>query len=308
MNVFEVKQIQLENMRYPSRKTREYSLGLYSSLEKAFEAIQISVEKRKEEEEESEQEEYDDWTFVDDTMGYVIYEKGIDSPNYWDEFSIHTYTKDGTLNDEWFWADENNPMELKAYYGCPEENIRFKPGDIVEVWEFGYSELSIICHLPPSTKEFEEYKKRWERFEPHYLLKEDTNWDSSDYCYLTFSLGEGDTHSHPYAPYVFAPTKKISPSMKRKLHAKLLEENFTFGDHLQISELPFAKDLKVLDELLNGWERFIDEKYYCGMECLVDYEKADKIKAQLNFSKEQAQRFDRFYEACVRLVNEKREK
>ena len=96
--------------------------------------------------------------------------------------------------------------------------------------------------------------------------------------------------------------------MKRKLHAKLLEENFTFGDYLQISELPFANDPKVLNELLNGWERFIDEKYYCGMECLVDYEKADKIKAQLNFSEEQAQRFDRFYEACVRLVNEKREK
>ena len=44
------------------------------------------------------------------------------------------------------------------------------------------------------------------------------------------------------------------------------------------------------------------------MESLVDYAKADDIKAQLDFSEEQAQRFDRFYEACVRLVNEKREK
>ena len=306
MNVFEVKQIQLKSMRYPSRKTRECFLGLYSSLEKAYEAIQTSVAKRKKEEGESEKEEYDDWTFVDDTMGYVIYEKGVDIPNYCDELSIHTYKKDGTLNDEWFWSDENDPMTLKAYYGCTEKNIRFKPGDIVEVWEFGCSELSIICHLPPSTKEFEEYKKRWEESEPHYVLKEDTNWDSSDYCYLTFSLGKGDTHSHPYAPYVFAPTKKISPSIKLKLQAKLLEENFTFGYRLQISELPFAKDSKVLDELLNGWDKFIDAKYYTGIECLVDYEKADNIKAALSFSEEQSQRFDRFYEECIRLVNEER--
>lgn len=89
------------------------------------------------------------------------------------------------------------------------------------------------------------------------------------------------------------------------MQAHLLEENFTFGYRLPISELPFAKEPKVLDELLKGWERFIAEKYYCGMESLVDYAKADDIKAQLDFSEEQAQRFDRFYEACVRLVNEK---
>ena len=44
------------------------------------------------------------------------------------------------------------------------------------------------------------------------------------------------------------------------------------------------------------------------METLVDYEKADNIKAQLNFSAKQAKRFDRFYETCVRMVNEKRKK
>ena len=60
----------------------------------------------------------------------------------------------------------------------------------------------------------------------------------------------------------------------------------------------------VLDELLNGWERFIDEEYP-GMETLVDHEKADNIKVQLGFSGEQARRFDRFYETCVRMVNEK---
>lgn len=87
-----------------------------------------------------------------------------------------------------------------------------------------------------------------------------------------------------------------------------MEENFTFGYLHQISELPFIKDPKVLDELLNGWDKFVEEKYYQGMECLVDYEKADNIKAQLNFSEEQTRRFNRFYETCVRLVNEKRGK
>lgn len=42
------------------------------------------------------------------------------------------------------------------------------------------------------------------------------------------------------------------------------------------------------------------------MECLVDYGNPDNIKAQLDFSKEQSQRFEHFFDVCVRLVNEKR--
>ena len=151
-------------------------------------------------------------------------------------------------------------------------------------------------------------EKRNKELEQKYGKGHTLILDSSDDRYLTHSLGLGNTHWHPACADVFAPTKKVPATLRRKLQAKLLEENFTFGYRHQISELPFIKDPKVLDELLTGWDKFVDEKYYQGMECLVDYEKADNIKAQLNFSEEQAQRFDRFYETCVRLVNEKRRK
>lgn len=178
-------------------------------------------------------------------------------------------------------------------------------GDIVEVCTHGYAELSIVSSHPWTPQEIE---KRNNELEKEYGKGYTLIIDSTDDCYLTHSLGLGNTHCHPQCAHVFAPTKKVSAILRRKLQAKLLEENFTFGYHLQVSELPFAKDSKVLDELLNGWDKFVEEKYYQGMECLVDYEKADDIKEHLNFSEEQTRRFDRFYETCVRLVNEKRGK
>lgn len=176
-------------------------------------------------------------------------------------------------------------------------------GDIVEVHMRGYAELSIVSSTPWTPQEIERRNKELEkrRGKGHTLTL-----DSYDDCYLTHSLGSGNTHWHPVCSELFAPTKKVPAKIRRKLQAKLLEENFTFGYHLQISELPFVKDPKVLDELLNGWDKFIDAKYYDGMECLVDYENANDIKAALSFSEEQSQRFDRFYEACIRLVNEER--
>lgn len=43
------------------------------------------------------------------------------------------------------------------------------------------------------------------------------------------------------------------------------------------------------------------------MRCLTIREKGDWIKAELNFSEKQSQRFDRIYEECIRLVNEEQE-
>lgn len=298
MVVFELNRIVLETLRYPSRKTWTSELGLFSTFEKAYEMLQKNVAEAKEDEGECGKAGE-----PDDTLGYVINKILLDVP-YGCTVALYTYTRDGEFNDENAWTDEKG--KVLPFYGRSEEKIRFKMGDIVEVYmrEY-YAELSIIgaCPLTP-----QEIEKRNKELEQKYGKGHTLILDSGDDCYLTHSLGLGNTHWHSACADVFAPTKKVPATLRRKLQAKLLEENFTFGYLHQISELPFIKDPKVLDELLNGWDKFVEEKYYQGMECLVDYEKADNIKAQLNFSEEQTRRFDRFYETCVRLVNEKRGK
>lgn len=298
MTVFELSKIKLENLNYPLRKTYKRTLGVYSSLDKAYEALQEFVAE--------EDSKY--------TMGYIVEERVLDA-SYWKNviISTYTYTKYGTLNDGCVWTDENNPGGYNPFYGRPKEEIRFKLGDIVEVCQGNESELQIICHTPTSTEEFERYKARWEK--EGKLPENGTYFDSTDNNYLTYSIGIGDTHGHPMASDVFAPTKKVPTTIKRKLQGKLLEQVITGGHRVQISELPFAKDPKVIDEVLSNWEKLVKPKIYKekkwvyeDMVCLVDYTDADTIKSRLNFSEKQAQRFDRFYKACVRLVNEKREK
>ena len=72
------------------------------------------------------------------------------------EVSIHTYTRTGELNDEQIISDEEHPDCDKPFYGRPKEKIRFKPGDIVEVWQGGISELNIVCALPWTPQEVEK--------------------------------------------------------------------------------------------------------------------------------------------------------
>ena len=49
-----------------------------------------------------------------------------------------------------------------------------------------------------------------------------------------------------------------------------------------------------------------ETKDYDEINCLLIRDKADWIKSQLDFSPKQAQRFDRFYTKCKKLLKEKR--
>lgn len=286
MNVFILEQITLEDLNYPVRETVTSTWGIYSSLDKAYEALQTLVAE--------ENKKY--------TLGYIVTETRLDN---WAtlEVSIHTYTRTGELNDEQIISDEEHPDCDKPFYGRPKEKIRFKPGDIVEVWQGGTSELHIVCALPWTPQEVE---KRNKRLVEEYGEGHELRLDSIDDCYLVYSLGIGDTHGHSQAAYLFAPTQKVPAKIRLKLQAKLIEENFTAGHNLQMSELPFAKDPKVLNEVLNIWEKVAKTKDYDEINCLLIRDKADWIKSQLDFSPKQAQRFDRFYTKCKKLLKEKR--
>lgn len=217
--VFELLQIRLLTSRYVLRKTQEYPLGFFSSLNKACDAIQRSIVQERLDAENGS---------LDGCMGYIINEKLLNTRYGRDILFIHTYTREGKLNDECFLNDEQE--EIRLFYGRPVEKIRFKVGDIVEAYSERYgAELSIVGMLPPSVKDFEERKPYWETLWeeegcPEFLVgRGGAPWDAGDDCYLLYSLGEGDTHSHVISPYVFAPTKKVSKNLERKLREKLIE-------------------------------------------------------------------------------------
>ena len=92
---------------YPLRKTREYTIGIYSSLDKTYEALQAYVV----------DDSYKLWE-KKYTMGFIVRETKLDDKLAWG-ISIHTYTKTGEPNDELFIADEEYPDWDKPFYGRP---------------------------------------------------------------------------------------------------------------------------------------------------------------------------------------------
>lgn len=288
--IFELRKIELdgEKQRYPLRKVYDRVISVYSSLEKAEEAMREFVAKEKAEKAECEQEEEDGCNY-DSTFGYVIYEIRVDkvfAP--WLAFSIRTYTKDGELNDECCWIDRENAGELLPFCGRPEEKIRFRVGDIVEVWHGHTVELEIVAGLPISCKEYEEsWKER------------NVKLDVSDDCYLTYSLGVGDTHGHPQSNELFVPTKKVSAKLKHQLRVKLMAMGVAFGLKGQAEEeliRTYARDSKTVDEILQELEAKPNQE--CALAThipVVYYSVPDRVKTLLPLSEEQAGWYDRIY-------------
>lgn len=302
--IFELKSIKLdgEKQHYPLRKVYDRVKSVYSSLEKAEEAMREIVAKEKAEKAECEQEE-DDYCNYDSTFGYVIYEMQLDkvfAP--WLAFSIRTYTKDGELNDECCWIDRENVGELLPFCGRPEEKIRFKVGDIVEVWHGNTVELEIVAGLPISCKEYEEgWKER------------KVELDASDDCYLTYSLGAGDTHGHPQSDALFVPTKKVSAKLKHQLRVKLMAMGVVFGLKGQAEEeliRTYARDSKTVDEILRELEAKPNRA--CALAThipVVYYSVPDRVKTLLPLSEEQAGWYDRIYlESRQMAKNERKER
>ena len=111
--VFELTRIALETLRYPSRKTQTQELGLYSTFQKAYEMLQELVLESEKEKEECEKEGDPDYNYAF-TLGYAINQKQLDVL-YGPNISIQPYTRDGELNDENIWTDENGTAPYPLY-------------------------------------------------------------------------------------------------------------------------------------------------------------------------------------------------
>lgn len=151
--------------------------------------------------------------------------------------SLRTYLPDGTLwgkNDYGHFmpncaiGDEYNVWGRRnLFWGRKPEEIRFKPGDIVEVlgcpgndyWGNETVDLAIVVKAPPTIAEVEEMRKRY--FETHsgFDLRDhalSTVFDSSldTYEVIPYTYGGLD---HAPTICVFKPAKQVSTKRKKAL-------------------------------------------------------------------------------------------
>ena len=235
--VFELIRIDTRSKaRYPVRKTKTYDLGLFSSLANAEKQMHKDVEECQEAEQrrlnylaEDEESRMDEKRFGHDiVLAYKIAELELDTGVGRNETqSVRTYTADGQPNDECL-LDSAGERHFK---GRTPNQIRFQPGDIVEVITDWEAELCVIEHAQPTVEDYENnrqywlknHKERCQKWGIDYNVLEAFHWDYSDDCYVMLSLGEGDTHFHPESTEVFRPTKPVPKSLLVKLKAKYKE-------------------------------------------------------------------------------------
>ena len=199
--VFELQAIGIHEGRYPVRKASRWRLGLFSSQKKAEEAMRSHVERRLAMDEEDRE----------DFLGYLLTEIALDSCDDEQECSSCSYTADGRFNDR-------NMMDSRGkFHGRPEELVRFKVGDVVEVLDYDRVELCVVAGTPITTEMFEDIKQRAEA--------DIAKRGCEDYCYemdagddqYTVYPARGDYHMHIRSELVFKPTKPISKALRERL-------------------------------------------------------------------------------------------
>ena len=230
--IFElVKIITNSKSRYPIRKTQKRVIGFFSTLAKAEKQIHKDAKICQAWEQKllkhiAEEEVYRNDEKLcghDIVLAYKITERELDEEHDENIQSVRTYTADGQPNDECL-------LDYKCerrFEGRPPEQIRFRPGDIVEVINEWQAELCVVAHAQPTKDDYKGFCKHClERHEEIMF-----HWDYSDDSYLVESLGEGDTHFHPQSPFVFHPTKSISKALKDKFKAKYEEILARYDKH-----------------------------------------------------------------------------
>lgn len=225
-SVFVVEAINTYNDRYPRRKAWLAALAYCSTLERAEKALRLSIMDDQRYEKDKPRAEWDLYH-----VGYLISERFVDpfatqknvlSYDWACYIRVRSYTADGTF------VCENSTPEIAPEYeflGRKPEDVRFHHGDIVEVYWYGYAELCIVDHEPPSVERAQELNERARQMHPDE--PEEWKWlermDYSDDAYLVYSLGEGDTHSHPLSYTLFPPSKPVSQRLTKLLKDKLEE-------------------------------------------------------------------------------------
>ena len=195
--IFEIELISTHGTRYPVRK-RLYnlSLGAYTTLEKAEKAMMRVVK---------------NWDTDEDNYCFIITERKLNpKPDKEDVVGVRTYLPDGS------WYEENMVGQDGVFRGRPNERIRFKIGDVVEVLYGKTAELAIVGNTPPSLEFAEQMRQR--RLEKG--MTDGFFMDKFDDSYTIYDTRPGG-HTHVESQFVFPTRKPVSEKLVQKLKEQL---------------------------------------------------------------------------------------
>lgn len=205
--VFHLQGVSVWGKRFPVKKTNLWSLGYFSTLAKAEKEIRDYVG--------NSQHDGDDYTSSD--YCFIITEWEIDNDDGQNIISRQTYLKDGSF------YDRNYVDRDKVFRGRPEDKIRFKHGDIVDVYDNEQLLLSIVDAVPPSVKRVNFLRERAVK-KGRLKEGEDLWMDYSDDTFMVYDL-TGGGHSHVESVFVFPHKKPISKYMRRQLETAMATES-----------------------------------------------------------------------------------
>ncbi len=210
---------------YPEYEiTRDRNIGYFHTLEDAESAMRKHVEKVRKSLSEGDR-------FEDETFCYEIKERPIGELGYACAIVSHrVYDADGCFLEQTLCASGCFTEEDYIYgifRGRTEEQMRFKPGDIVEVVNHNKVSLGFVVCQPLSV---EDCWRMWQRHikeretliaetgDPHDAgMPEYFGCDDSDDCYIVLTTSQYISHSHEPVTDVFAPHFPIPNYIRKRL-------------------------------------------------------------------------------------------
>ena len=195
-----IKSSRAEKPKYPQFDVYKMPIGVFSSLEKAEQAMAKYVK-----------------TFRDSSsFGFMVNELALDKTTYYEAKKRRSYLADGSFLDETLVSeisDDGKNGSLEEFLGRPADKIRFNPGDLVEVLFGDKVTLEIIGQ--PSAMTTEELREL-HRLNDKYGTGR-ARLDYTDDTYYTLNLNSMRGHSQ--AVSTFPVRLKVSKKLKEKFDA-----------------------------------------------------------------------------------------
>lgn len=200
---------------YPRYKTEEVLIGAATSLERAVEIIKATVSNE---------------FYLTHVHHFTVREVLPDETYYWWEYeTIRIYDRNGDLIDQILTKYRTDICE--RFYGRRPEDIRFMPGDIVEVLgRGGEISLAFVAYQPPSVEKAAR-----------------CTMDTSDDCYVVLTQEDYRHHEHVDSVSLFKPQHKMHPGIEARLR-KAYRDFQTFEKRQEIAMATAVARLKCITE------------------------------------------------------------
>jgi len=199
-----------EKPKYPDFEVHEHTISYFSSLIKAEQGIKKYIDENAEKIFCFRLDEVSLDKYLDYSEPQSLYSE----PKSW-----RTYLSDGSLWDESIalsmWYENGKPW--KEYFaGRPAEKIRFKKGDLVEVYKGEKVWLGKVGALPHTPEKAKQFLDRLLKKYPGITGLVPDNYEPDDMYYVIDEFG---SHDHPSPCRVFPARLKVKKKLKEKFDA-----------------------------------------------------------------------------------------